>query len=142
MDTDSLKCVQLLLRAGALINTGYQLKTLFTQASDAEKNTLQVPTLLLAAEEHLQVEQIKDVSYNLEGEILLFTPDGVKQRRQETALKTACRKRIRNHLLGLDPNRNLFLGVEQLPLPENLTSYVVHNVSLDTEHWEWDWDFW
>ena len=46
MDTDSLKCVQLLLRAGALINTGYQFKTLFTQASDAEKNTLQVPALL------------------------------------------------------------------------------------------------
>ena len=142
MDTDSLKCVQLLLRAGARINTGYQFKTLFTQASDAEKNTLQVPALLLAAGEHLEVEQIKDVNYNPEGEILLFTPDGVKRRRREMTLKMACRRRIRSHLLELDPNRNLFLRVEQLPLPENLTSYLVHNVLLDTEHWERDWDFW
>ena len=142
MDTDSLTCVQLLLRVGARIKTGYQFKTLFTQASDAEKNTLQVPALLLAAGEQLEVEQIKDVGYNPEGEILLFTPDAVKWRRREMALKTACRRRIRNHLLDLDSNRNLFLRVEQLPLAENLASYLVHNVSLDTELWERDWDFW
>ena len=141
-DTESLKCIQFLLRAGARINTGYQFKTLFTQASDADKNTLQVPALLLAAGEHLEVEQIKDVIYNPEGEILLFIPDGVKQRRRGMAMKTTCRRRIRNHLLELDPHRNLFLRVEQLPLPENLTSYLVQNVSLDTELWEWDWDFW
>ena len=144
-DTSILKCVQFLLRAGARINTGYQFKTLFTaQASEAEKHTLQVPALLLASGEGLEREQIKNVKYNLEGQILLFTPDSLKRGRREMALKRACRKRIRKHLFTLDPHRNLFLRVQQLPLPENLTSYLVHQVSLDTELWECDSDrdFW
>ena len=144
-DTSALQCVQRLLKAGARINTGYQFKTLFkVQASDAEKRILQVPALLLAAGERLKREQIKNVKYNPEREILLSTPDSVKRRRREMALKRPCRKRIRKHLLELDLHRNLFLRVHQLPLPKNLTSYLVHQVSLDTQLWECnsDRDFW
>ena len=144
-DTSILKCVQLLLKVDARINTGYQSKTLFiAPASDAEKHILHVPALLLAARERLEREQIKNVEYNPEREILLFTPESLKRRRREMALKRACRKRIRKHLLTLDPHRNLFLRVGQLPLPENLTSYFLHQVSLDREVWDCDsdWDFW
>ena len=108
MDTDSLKCVQLLLRAGALTNTGYQFKTLFTQASDAENNTLQVPALLLAAGEHLEMEQIKDVNYNSQGEILLFTPDAVKQTPGDGA---------EDGVQEVDPELSPRTGSEQEPVP-------------------------
>ena len=42
-----------------------------------------------------------------------------------------CRRRIREHLLELDPHTNLFSRVPQLGLPRILNDYLLYNQTLD-----------
>ena len=51
---------------------------------------------------------------------------------QPPSLKHLCRWSIRNHLLEISLE-NLFVRLPQLVLPPLLVSYLLYNVSLDTE---------
>ena len=48
-------------------------------------------------------------------------------------LKHLCREEIRKHLLDLDPHKNLFLRVPQLPIPDIVIDYLLYDISIETE---------
>ena len=60
-------------------------------------------------------------------------PDCIKTAFDKFNLKALCFKTIRNHLLHLDKNRNLFERVPLLPLPGLLKNELLMNVSLSRD---------
>ena len=56
----------------------------------------------------------------------------------EKGLKHLCREAIREHLLELDENINLFQKIPKLGLPSLLVKYLLYNMSLDTPEYEVD----
>ena len=51
----------------------------------------------------------------------------------KVSLKRQCRLTVREHLLKLDVNGNLFHRIPLLGLPQILTQYLLYNVSLDVD---------
>ena len=51
----------------------------------------------------------------------------------KVSLKRQCRRTVREHLLKLDVNGNLFHMIPLLGLPQILTQYLLYNVSLDDD---------
>ena len=60
-------------------------------------------------------------------------PDCIKNAFDKFSLKALCFNTIRNHLLCLDKNRNLFERVPLLPLPGLLKNELLMNVSLSRD---------
>ena len=60
-------------------------------------------------------------------------PDCIKTAFDKFNLKALCFNTIRNHLLHLDKNRNLFEKVPLLPLPGLLKNELLMNVSLSRD---------
>ena len=60
-------------------------------------------------------------------------PDCIKTAFDKFNLKALCFNAIRNHLLRLDKNRNLFERVSLLPLPGLLKNELLMNVSLSRD---------
>ena len=52
---------------------------------------------------------------------------------KEISLKSICRGAVRNYLIKLNPNVNLFLRIPELGLPALITNYLLYNVSVNDE---------
>ena len=61
-------------------------------------------------------------------QIIEQVPENIQRK---FSLKNICRRKIREHLLDLDPHTNLCSRVPRLGLPSSLTAYVLHDISLD-----------
>ena len=62
-------------------------------------------------------------------------PEYLQSADPKLRLKHMCRQVVRNHLLGLDPHKNLFGRIYQMELPTILSEYLLYNMTLDaTSH--------
>ena len=61
----------------------------------------------------------------------LLVPDYLWCHLVGKSLKNRCRKTIREHLLKLDPEGNLFGRLPRMRLPKSLTDYLLYGQSLD-----------
>ena len=128
-----IKCVKLLLQAGAHVNTTDRLG--FTALSELiyfhhfigeTKHYINKLQLLLAAGETIDGsganERDKNILCNLLETDIYFP---------KLCLKHVCRKAIAKHLTQFSPI-NLFVRVPQLGLPSLLVSYLLYGTSLST----------
>ena len=126
----SAQCLAALLKAGADVNLrdDYGCTALFAVDLGHSSPWKEIPwrnqrymmdlvNLLLAAGETAN-----------ETELEVF-PEYLKPS-AEISLMHICREIIRKHLLAVS-NVNLFVRVPQLPLPRAMTSYLLHDVSLE-----------
>ena len=128
----AVKNVDLLLKAGAVVNAENS-RALF----DCSYGNWENVKLLLRAglrinasskERIFLYDQLSN-EFHAEGERIIS--DYVRQENGQFQLKHLCRVRIRNHLLELDPNQNLFVKVPELGLPKLLASYLLYDVTID-----------
>ena len=125
-DSRSLKCVQLLLKAGAhgnTLNFRKQNRLIFLVEHGDSPN---VAKFLLAAGEIIEVEKFDFLGIRRHSDI----PEYLKE---ELSLKRLCRRAIRRQLLIVDPHLHLFDRVFQLGLPPLLARYLIYNMSLDDD---------
>lgn len=116
-DRGRLTCVKLLLQAGCLINIHPLLSVTINYGYQNEECI----SLMFAAGEMLSSEGESD------DEI----PDLLKYERDTIDLKHLARRSLRNCLLRINPNCNLFLRIPMLHLPEIITNYLLYDMSLE-----------
>ncbi len=109
-------CLTLLLAAGAKFKNF--------------KNEEQKATGRTKSAENLQKEQQRDQQYFHH----LYRTQGFTGV-DDLCLKHACRLTIRDHVMDLHPESNLFVTVQHLPLPTILKEYLVFDVDV-TKPWE------
>ena len=123
MQGDITKMKQI-LRKGVSLNkvnkSGENCLLFYVKYCEAEDFKPEVALLLFASG-----EIIEDNLDNL--------PDCIKPAYEKFNLKALCFSTIRNHLLRLDINRNLFERVPLLPLPTLLKNELLMNVSLSRD---------
>lgn len=111
---EGVRCVRLLLNAGAQVNTwGISIPPAFKRMARL---------FIAAGQKHVmgeETEREKTFFRNLKG-------DGM-------CLKVMCRETIRNKLLEEDPHTNLFKRIPELKLPSILTEYLLYNQTLSEE---------
>ena len=112
--------VKSLLKAGAHINV--MKNPVLRKNWKKFKINEQIIILLLAAGEKLERFRGEDI------------PETLKFEKERLQLKHMCKDSIRKHLLDIDPHANLFGRVPQLPLPSALKSYLLYNMSLDSNN--------
>ena len=120
------RCVQLLLKAGAHVNTGsvpplLNWQWFWDSPPDHLAELLVIPRLLLAAGDTSNRD-------------FLNSRDPVSKERENLrlTLKHTCRETIRNHLMELNPI-NLFVKVPRLGLPQSLAQYLLYNESVNKD---------
>ena len=104
-----VKCVRLLLQSGAQI---------YARPTGAKRLDKPSALLLYAAGQRLNSHELETVTK------ILHEAQGL-------CLKHLCRQAIREHLLRLDPHMHLFGRVPRLGLPQLISEYLLHGVSLD-----------
>ena len=125
-----IKCMQLLLKAGAHVN---RLRKITTRPGKSFLITIytQCEKLLCAAGEIVNKidndNNDDDANSDNDGDY-----DITRKEEEPFSLKRMCRKAIRDHLL-LISCQNLFVKVPQLGLPRLLESYLVYDISLYTD---------
>ena len=126
---DALKCLRMLLKAGAPINELWspdddwcasdikreEYKAIFLSEIKPDDNK---PSLF---QEYFKLLQAVG---ELQGNI---PPD----EHEILSLKDICKDTIRNHLIDLDPHTNLISRIPELRLPSYLQSFLLNDVSLD-----------
>ena len=85
-----------------------------------------IKTLLFAASEKID-RQIIEIDRQINGQQVQ------ESLQRKFSLKDICRRKIKDHLLSLDPHTNLFGGVLRLGLPASLTAYVLYDIALDDD---------
>ena len=126
----SICCVQLLLQAG--------LTALTSSIVQHEGDTTKLSMLLLAAGDTVDGTTFSTTStapsvVNGELKILDYLLELIKP--ESICLMSMCREVIRNHLMKLNSNVNLFIRIPQLGLPSLLTQYLLYNMALtETYH--------
>ena len=135
----SSKCVQLLLKSGALVNQRcvhrlnalqYSLLPPGGHPIDVAESKKHVILLLFAAGE--SPYPVPDPSVFPHYSV----PEFIKFDDIKLQLKHICREAIRKHLLKLDPHQHLFSRIPRLGLPEEVTRYLLFNMSLDEQYGE------
>ena len=106
------ECVRTLLKSGANVT---QDSLLIHTAIRAKCSRRSMVLMLFAAGEVLDRQTVPIPEY--------LTCDHL-----ELCLKHTCRETIRNHLVNLDLQGNLFVWVNQLGLPRPLAAYLLYNV--------------
>ena len=129
----NLQSAKLLLRAGAKINGKDQygknpLEGLFYHYRAPDKTMV---LLLFAAGNTVKGRCFEWFDYedNVIGSVPV--PDYLWRHLVDKSLKNQCRKTIREHLLKLDPQGNLFSRIPRIKLPKCLTDYLLYGQSLD-----------
>ena len=111
------KCMRLVLKSGAPVNTRHPGDTHVSITFHMKRNTAlakEIFWLLKAAGERMTQE--------LESEMRLIT---------FPSLNHLCRKAIRKHLMNIDQHGNLFLRIPRLGIPPQLINYLLYYVQLD-----------
>ena len=119
LNAANMKCVKILLNAGAGVNMGIYN---FINLPFTTEERLQLQRLLLAAGQN-----ITDVPQDCLNEI---------RSPEQMSLSHLCRDVIREHLLELDEHENLFVRVPRLGLPAALQKFLLFNTSLDLDEEE------
>ena len=98
----------------------------------------QLAMLLFAAGEMVRGRSI--YKYNTCGKVsaTLLVPDFLLQDHLQFCLVHLCRKVIRQRLIDVSPNEHLFSRVPQIGLPSVLTNYLLHNMSIDSESFDYN----
>lgn len=164
IDEDAYKCVCVLLKAGADVNTTDDYGTpLMHAVKGFMKNKLALVVALLLKGAKINISEnpgVNPLTHSLmqrepkvERKIqsILFAAgekidreavEGAgnkvpKRLRPQFNLKDICRRRIREHLLDLDPHTHLFYRVPKLEIRETLRGYLLYGKTLDdTEYME------
>ena len=118
---NTLKCVQLLLGAGARVNnTNNSIFKIDSPWNFYEPNIPEnCKMLLLAAGETADKEK----------DVLLVRYINEDKR----SLMQICRDTIRKHLLDINLYENLFVRIPKLKLPSTITDYLLYDISLDAD---------
>ena len=127
----AVKNVDLLLKAGAVVNAENSSALFDCCYGNWEMKLLLRAGLRIntSSKEGIFLYNQLSNEFHAEGERIIS--DYVRQENGHFQLKHLCRVRIRNHLLELDPNQNLFVKVPELGLPKLLASYLLHDVTID-----------
>ena len=125
MQSDSLKCVKLLLRAAIKINQSNKFgeNALQYYLLNFKSTSEEVAMMLFAAGEKLNKKLKESIACGM-----TYAPEPLKE---AICFKSACREAIRNRFLELDPDSHLFDRIPQLALPSLLKSYLLFGISLD-----------
>ena len=124
VDVD-IKCARLLLQAGAKVNVFNRKNrnSLLQHVKFCGARFPKMVRLLFAAGEVGGV-----ILVNKQAQTGYLIREG-----RSLCLMKICRSAIREHLLGLDLNENLFLRVPRLGLPKLLCSYLLFNMQIDDD---------
>ena len=139
-----IKCVKLLLQAGASVNRLNNKKhnALFTHILNFSRynfpndvthtipNKTMVLLLFAAGEEiHMKAirKQFKEVydKSNVDSVLNYVIPSLPK-----LCLMSDCREAVRKHMLAMHAHENLFISITSLPILQSLVRYLLHDVSL------------
>ena len=139
--TRTIKCAQLLLKAGVHVNKKFKdLNALAWYCYNPEHNAMvwyldqkfrlldeTFIKLLYAAGEAVQCPVLEHRT----GRLALVGVEAVRRRQKCGDLKDLCRVMIRTHLLNRDLQSNLFIRVPRLRLPEPITQYLLYDMTLE-----------
>ena len=118
--------VQALLNKGANINilhdSGRNAFSFLAMCKIDQHKFQEKLMILFAAGEKLDKQALEAVGQKV--------PDHLQP---QLNLKEICRRRIREHLLRLDPHTHLFSRIPRLELPSLLTSYLLYGVALNDD---------
>ena len=136
-----LSSIKKLLKAGACVNKTNNngqnaLKLCIAEPQRNEfhhqprrRNTIK---LLFAAGEKVDGTTVPKYGYGGDITKHVEIPQYIQQNDLELCLKHLCRMAIRNHLLKLNANTNLFCRIPGLMLPTLLKLYLLYDISLET----------
>ena len=127
---DRVKCMKLLLSAGAKMNH-FQLDFRHVHFETEERQRL-VRVLLAAGDKIRLARQKYYISINVE----ICRVWREMRYNSKRCLSHLCRKVIRKHLLELDRHENLFVRVPKLGLPNPLQKFLLYNTTLDVDEEE------
>ena len=135
VDNDHVECASVLIKAGADVN---HEQSYYGRPLSGYTQSLEVTRLLLRS--GAQINR-SSYTYTLKEPVeeLLLAAGETHLTQLTHSLPKAddlmgmCRKKIREHLLDLDPHTHLFSKVERLGLPAALVRYLVFDQSLDNE---------
>ena len=133
MSTNS-SMVQLILNAGCDLNKKYRpfTETAFQKLTLSPDHLLHMLMLILAT--RATTTDLSQVYPKLQEYRNTKKVDLIEQLfPKKLNLKSTCRKVIRDHLLAIDPHKNLFCVVQLLTLPLVLVDYLMFNTFLEEE---------
>ena len=129
-EKDRIRCMKSLLRAGVHVNTlDKEDHSALQHLIITFENTTWRPTkkkmkLLFAAGDTSDGSQTANADL----------PDFLQELMESKLyLKHICRNWIRKYMLNLNQNVNLFVTVSKLGLPDLLTQYMLHDMTLEEE---------
>ena len=135
-----IKCVKLLLQAGASVNKLNNKKhnALFTHILNFSRYNFPndvthiIPDktmvlLLFAAGEEIHMEAIKKLFNEVYVDSVL---NYVIPSLPKLCLMSDCREAVRKHMLAMHAHENLFISITSLPILQSLVRYLLHDVSL------------
>ena len=108
-----MNCMKLLLKFGADVNILPPIEIMMYHINNNSALGRKIFLLLKAAGEQIDEE------------IVRF------EKQADLSLKHMCRNKIRSHLIGINPHKNLFGRIPLLELPVQLVDYLLYYVSLD-----------
>ena len=121
--------VRALLNKGANINildnSGGNALTFLATYEKGQKRYQDKFMILFAAGEKINRQAIEAIEQKV--------PDHLQP---QLNLKDICRRRIREHLLELDPHTHLFGRIPRLELPFIITEYLLYNQTLDADDYD------
>ena len=130
----SVKCAQLLLKAGVHVNKKFMDRSALTWYCYQNRHPDEIfIKLLYAAGQVVEWQELVDCAGRH-----VFIPEwlqgveAVRKREEFGDLKDLCRVSIRTHLLNQDLHSNLFIRVPRLRLPSPLTRHLLFDMALDT----------
>ena len=145
---DNLECVKMLLDAGADVNRTDHHFGSFIQTGAHQGNYEIVKAALNAGADvnNSPIHFIFPGTYDEKTLMLLYVagekspyfssnnaPRCIVEANNDPSLENLCRKAIRKHLAVARPKRNMFRLVKLLPIPNIIKSYLLYNVTFETE---------
>ena len=130
---NELRCVQMLLKAGAHVNRknmdGHNALTY----SVFHGSSPEVVNVLFAAGETVDRKFVVRRGIYSETVPCKDIPTHITEPAQDRTLFGMCRNTIRSHLLHLDPHTNLLGRIPQLGLPSLLNRYLLHDALTEIQ---------
>ena len=130
-----LRCVFLLLKAGALVNktnnNGHNaVKCHVTSGDNFNRTSYERICLMFFA----AGEMIDGTTFDVRKTLTDTVPKLLLREDLKLNLRHLCRETIRKHLLAIEPHQQLFGKIPQLGLPSSQTEYLLYSVSLDDDY--------